>query len=142
MFTLRTHVILCGALFAALIGIALVGSVAQRAGMTPPSGTGRLVAVTCYFALFVAFGLSTIPVIVKLVLLAQVHAGNQDVAAVAAVIRRENTIIWTLWGLMVAGLLVAVPAAVVGGCSATRRDARLQVRSADPTSASWPRSRT
>jgi hypothetical protein len=115
MFTLRTHAIICGALFAALIGIAILGNVAERAGMTPPSGTARLVAVAGYFALFVAFGLSTIPVIVKLVLLGQVQGGNQDVAAVAAVIRRENVIIWTLWGLMVAGVVVAVPAAVVGG---------------------------
>jgi hypothetical protein len=115
MFNLRTHVIICGALFAALIGIAILGNVLQRAGVTPPTGAARSVAFACYFALFVAFGLSTIPVIVKLVLLGQVQAGNQDVAAVAAIIQRQNTIIWSLWGLMIAGLVVAVPAAIAGG---------------------------
>ena len=115
VFTLRTHLIICGALFAALIGIAILGNVLQRAGVAPPSGAGRYVALAAYFALFIAFGLSTIPVIVKLVLSAQVGAGNQDVAAVAAALRHQNTIIWSLWGLIIAGSLIAVPAAIIGG---------------------------
>lgn len=115
MFTLRTHAIICGALFAALIGIAILGNVLQRMGVAPPSGTARYVAVGLYMALFVAFGFSTIPVIVKLVLSAQVRVGNQDVAAVAAAIRHQNTIIWWMWGLMAAGLVIAIPAAISGG---------------------------
>ncbi|MEP6492064.1 MAG: hypothetical protein ABJF01_05270 [bacterium] len=115
MFTLRTHVLICGALFAALIGIAMLGNVLQAAGMRAPAGAGRTVAVVCYFALFAAFGLSTIPVIVKLVLAGQIQVGTQDVAIVAVAIRRQNTIIWLLWGAMGAGLLIAIPAAAVGG---------------------------
>lgn len=115
MFNLRTHVIICGALFAALIGIAIVGNVLERAGVSPPSGAARTIAFACYFALFVAFALSTIPVIVKLVLAGQVQLGNQDVAAIAGIIKRQSTIIWSLWGLMLAGLVVAVPAAIAGG---------------------------
>lgn len=115
MFTLRTHFIISGALLAALIGIGILGNVLQRAGVAPPSGTSRYVALAFYFALFVAFGLSTIPVMVKLVLSAQVQGGNQDVAAVATALRHQNTIIWSLWGIIMAGIVIAVPAALLGG---------------------------
>ncbi len=115
MLTLRTHLIISGALFAALVGAALLGNALQRAGVAPLSGASRYVAVGLYFVLFIAFGLSVIPVMVKLVLSAQVRAGNQDVTAVAAAMRHENTIIWSLWGVIVAGLAIAVPAAIYGG---------------------------
>jgi hypothetical protein len=115
VFSLRTHVIICAALFAALIGIAMLGNALEGAGVTLPAGRGRTVALASYFALFVAFGLSAIPVIVKFVLSAQVQAGNQHVAAVAALIRHQNAIIWSMWALVVAGLLLAIPAAVAGG---------------------------
>jgi hypothetical protein len=115
MFTLRTHIAISGALLAALIGTAILGSLAQRAGLGPPTGIARYVAMALYFALFVAFGLSAVPVVVKLVLSAQTRAGNQDVAAVAAAVRHQNTIIWWLWGLILAGAVIAVPAAIFGG---------------------------
>lgn len=115
LLTLRTHAIICGALFAALIGIAILGNVLEGAGMAPLSGASRYVALILFFGLFIAFGLSAIPVMVMLVLRAQVKAGNQDVPAIAAVIRRQNVIIWTLWGLIIAGLCVAIPAMIVGG---------------------------
>jgi hypothetical protein len=115
MFTLRTHAIICGALLAAPIGIAVVGNVLESAGVAPLSGASRYVAIGLFFGLFIAFGLSAIPVKVMLVLRAQVTAGNQDVPAIAAVIRRQNVIIWVLWALIVAGLCVAVPAMIMGG---------------------------
>lgn len=113
MFTLRTHVLICVALFAALIGIAILGNVLMKLGVPPLTGAARTVAVILYFALFVACGFSAVPVIVKLVISAQ--AGNQDVALIAAVTRRQNTIIWILWAIMAAGMLVAIPAAIMGG---------------------------
>jgi len=115
MLSLRAHAIICGALFVALIGLSIIGTVLQRMGVAPLTGSSRYVALALYFGLFVAFGLSTIPVIVKLVLSAQVRVGNQDVAAVAAAIRHQNTIIWSLWGVIVAGLAIAIPAAIAGG---------------------------
>jgi len=50
-----------------------------------------------------------------LVVRAQVKAGNQDVPAIAAVTRRQNVIIWSLWALIVAGLCVAIPAMTMSG---------------------------
>ncbi|MGH9409165.1 MAG: hypothetical protein ACRD1V_06900, partial [Vicinamibacterales bacterium] len=68
-----------------------------------------------FFSLFLAFGFSLVPVIVKVVLGAQVAFGNQDVPVVAAALRRQHLIIWALWALMGAGTLIAVPAAIAGG---------------------------
>jgi hypothetical protein len=115
MFTLRTHAIICGALLAALIGIAVVGNALEAAGVAPLSGASRYVAIGLLFGLFIAFGLSAIPVMVMLVLRAQVTAGNQDVPAIAAVIRRQNAIIWWLWAVIVVGLCLAIPAMIMGG---------------------------
>lgn len=115
IFSLRTHLIICGALFGALIGIAILGNLLERSGVAPPSGAARYIALGLYFLLFIAFGMSAIPVMVKLVLGAQVQVGNQEVGAVAAALRRQNTIIWSLWGVMLAGIVIAVPAAIFGG---------------------------
>lgn len=115
MFTLRTHVIICASLFAAMFGIAIVGNILEKAGVAPPTGTTRYVAMALFFALFIASGLSAIPVMVKLVLGTQVSIGNADVPAVAAALRHEKTIIWTIWGLIIAGMTLAVPAALLGG---------------------------
>ena len=115
MFTLRTHVIICASLFAAMIGVAILGNVLEMVGVPPLRGASRYVAMALFFGLFIAFGLSAIPVIVKLVLGAQVSAGNANAPAIAAAIHHEKTIIWALWGLIVAGMMLAVPAALVGG---------------------------
>jgi hypothetical protein len=115
MLTLRTHAIIFGALLAALVGIAVGGNALESAGVAPLSGASRYVAVMLFFGLFIAFGLSAIPVMVMLVVRAQVKAGNQDVPAIAAVTRRQNVIIWSLWALIVAGLCVAIPAMTMSG---------------------------
>ena len=115
MFTLRTHAIICAALFAALIGTAILGNVLEAAGVAPLTGASRYVALVFFFGLFIAFGLSAIPVMVMLVLRVQVNAGNQDMSAVATAVRRQNVIIWALWGLIVAGLCVAIPAMIMDG---------------------------
>jgi hypothetical protein len=115
MFSLRTHLIICGGLLAALVGIAIVGNALESAGVAPLSGASRYVALTLFFGLFIAFGLSVIPVMVMLVLRAQVAAGNQDMPAIAAVIRRQNAIIWVLWALIAAGLCIAIPAMIASG---------------------------
>jgi hypothetical protein len=84
MFGIRTHLIVSGALFAAMIALAGVGTALQRAGMPPPVGAWRSAYLACWFALFLVFGLSMIPVMVKLVVLGQQRLGNGDVPIVAA----------------------------------------------------------
>ncbi len=115
MFSLRTHAIICGSLFAAMIGLAILGNVLEKSGVGPLTGSSRYVAMGLFFGLFIAFGLSTIPVIVKLVLGVQVKAGNQGVGIIGAAIRHQNAIIWAMWVLILAGIAVATPAMIADG---------------------------
>lgn len=113
MFSLRTHVIICAALFALLIGIPIVGNALQAAGVAGPKGNYQLAFMIFYFGLFIASGLSAIPVIVKAVLRGQEKLGNAS--AFAPLIRNQNRIIWGMWILIVAGLILAIPAAIQDG---------------------------
>lgn len=109
--TLRTNVIICGSLFVALIGTAIIGNVLQGAGVAPLSGRASYFAMFGFFGLFIAFGFSAIPVIVKTVLAAQPRGGPMT----QALARHQNAIIYAMWGLMGAGCAIAIPAAVIGG---------------------------
>lgn len=112
MLSFRAHAIICAILFALLIGIPIVGNVLQASGVTPPLGGPLLAFQIFYFALFLAFGLSAIPVIVMIVLRGQ---RGVEAAPIAAMVRNQNVIIWTLWILILAGAAIAIPAAIHDG---------------------------
>ena len=115
MSSLKTHVIICASLIAAIIAIAVGGNALQAAGVVHDLGSFKLPFLILIFVLFLAFGFSAIPVMVKLVLGFQRKVGNENVPAVAAALRAENWIIYAIWGLLAAGLVVALPAAIKGG---------------------------
>jgi hypothetical protein len=115
MLSLRAHAIICASLFAALIGIALLGNALQAAGILHDLGPFKIPFLIFIFVLFIAAGFSAIPVMVKLVLGFQRSVGNENVPAVAAALRAEKWIVFGIWGLLAAGLVVAVPAAIQGG---------------------------
>jgi hypothetical protein len=113
MFSLRTHAIICGVLFAFLIGIPTIGNALQVAGVAPLSSRYGLAFMIFYFGLFLAFGLSAIPVIVMTVLRGQAKIG--DGAPFEGLVRHQDKIIWAMWILVLAGTAVAIPAAIKGG---------------------------
>lgn len=115
MLSLRSHVILCLSLFAGVIGIAIVGNILQAAGVPPPTGLARIALMTLFFGIFFAFVLSIVPVMVKLVLGAQRQIGNENIPVVQALLKRERTIIFVIWGLMLAGTAIAIPAMILDG---------------------------
>lgn len=110
MLSLRAHAWICAGLFAALIGIAVLGNALQAAGMAPPPRAAMLPLMVFYLTLFLAFGLSAIPVMVMVVL-----RGQADSPVARAMIRRQNAIIWTLWILIMLGVAVALPAMIADG---------------------------
>jgi hypothetical protein len=118
MLSLRAHAILCGALFAAIVIMAAVGNALAGSSLIRDPAAFRLPAMVLFFTLFVAFGFSTVPVMVKLVLHAQRAIGNESQPLVKALAARERVVIWILWGLMAAGLALAVPAAIAAGAFA------------------------
>jgi len=96
MLSLRAHAIICASLFAALIGIALLGNALQASGTIRDLGAYKLPFLILLFVLFVAFGFSAIPVMVKLVLGFQRTAGNENIPAVAGALAAEK---WIVYGL-------------------------------------------
>ena len=52
---------------------------------------------------------------VMLVLGVQKHIGSENVAMVAAALRRQRTIIYVLWAFLALGSMIAIPAAILDG---------------------------
>jgi hypothetical protein len=115
MLSLKTHAVITGSLFAAIIIFAMVGNVLHDAGYLPDSSFAQIVARGLFFGLFIAFGFSCIPLMVKLVLAGQTAIGNADVAVVRKAAANERRIVFTLWLLIALGFAVALPAAIHDG---------------------------
>jgi uncharacterized membrane protein YGL010W len=105
MLSLRAHAVICAVLFVLLIGIPIVGNLLEASGTTM-AGAPLLAFQIFYFTLFLAFGLSAIPVMVMIVLRAQ---------GAPSLVRHQNAIIWTLWVLILAGTAVALPTMIHDG---------------------------
>jgi len=112
MFSLKTHAIITGCLFAAIVVLAMLGNVLHDGGYLPDSSGVQIAARILFFGLLLAFGFSCIPLMVKLVLAGQVGIGNGDVALVRLAVAHQTRIIVALWILIGLGLLIAIPAAI------------------------------
>jgi hypothetical protein len=100
MFSLKTHIRIAVALFAALLLIGWGGAILQGAGVLPRDmGSWRTPLMVLMFALTAALPFALVPVIVKLVL-----GGGGG-----------KTIIYVIWALMAAGIAVALPVAIQSG---------------------------
>ncbi|HMI41555.1 MAG TPA: hypothetical protein VK485_10035, partial [Sphingomicrobium sp.] len=115
MLSLRTHVIICAALFAALLLLVPLVGLLQASGLIKNPAAYRFPAMIILGGLVAAFAFSAVPVMVKLVLGFQKTVGNQDVPAIRSILSRETFIIWTMWAVMAAGLIIAIPAAIADG---------------------------
>ena len=114
MFSLRTHALIFGGILALTILLAILGNVLQAAGVTAPQGF-ETPAKVVFFTLFLAIGFSAIPLMVKLVLAGQVRIGNADRPLIRTLIAHQGAIIWAMWAVILAGLALAVPAAIDDG---------------------------
>jgi len=119
MLSLRAHVIICASLFAALLLMVPLAGLLHATGLIKDPAAYKIPAIVIVGGLFAAFAFSAVPVIVKLVLGFQKTIGNQNVPAIRSLLSRENLIIWAMWGLMGAGLLIAIPAAIADGAFGT-----------------------
>jgi hypothetical protein len=115
MFSLKTHAIITGGLFAAIVVMALVGNVLHDSGYLPDSSANQFAAQIIFFGLFLAFGFSCIPLMIKLVLAGQVAIGNGDVGIVRAVAAHQTGIVIGFWLFLCLGLAIAIPAAIQDG---------------------------
>lgn len=115
MLSLRAHSIISGCLFAALILVAIAGNALQAAGVIAEPEGPVWPAIILVFGLFLAFGFSLVPVMVMLVLGFHKKVGQAETQPIKGLIAARNVIVWTMWGLMAAGLVVALPAMLRDG---------------------------
>jgi len=115
MLSLRAHAIICGALFAAILVLAAGGNALIASGLVKQPAAPNPLAMGLFFGLFMAFGFSAVPVMVKLVLRGHRALGTDGKPIIRDMVAAQNLIIWTIWGIMALGLVVAIPAAVRDG---------------------------
>jgi hypothetical protein len=115
MFSYRTHLKICFGLLAALIAVAAGGNLLAASGLVKDPEAIQQPGLILVFGLFLAFGFSMIPVMVMSVLGAHKRIGQGDQEPIRSAIAAEKIIIWTLWALLAAGLIVALPAAIQAG---------------------------
>ena len=115
MFSLRTHVLILVAFFASLLILGWGGAILQGMGVIRAPAALRVPMLIVMGLLVLGLVFSAVPVMVMLVLGVQKHIGNENVAVVAAALRRQRTIIYVLWALLALGSLIAIPAAILDG---------------------------
>ena len=76
------------------------------------SSIAQVVARIVFFALFLAFGFSCIPLMLKIFLAGQVAIGNGDVAIIRMLAAHQTGIVIGFWLFLAVGLAIALPAAL------------------------------
>jgi len=115
MFSLKTHAVITGGLFAAIIVLAMIGNVLHDSGYLPDSSTAQFAARIIFFALFLAFGFSCIPLMLKVFLAGQVTIGNGNLAIIRVLAAHQTGIVIGFWLFLALGLAIAIPAAIADG---------------------------
>lgn len=116
----RTWAILCGGSFALLLIVGWGGSILQASGVIRDAGAMKIPFLVSMSGLLAVFAISAIPVMVHLVLGFQSRIGNDNVSAVRTALAGRNVIVYVIWGLIGAGTLIAVPAAIYNGAFGDR----------------------
>jgi hypothetical protein len=111
MFSLRTHAVISGALFAALILLAVLGNL-LNGGRPLKDPVLMMGARILFFGLFLALAFSLIPLMLKIFLAAQVKIGNGELGLIKALAAHQAAVVWVVWGIFIAGLAIALPAAI------------------------------
>jgi hypothetical protein len=115
MFSLKTHAVITGGLFATIVAMAAVGNVLHDQGWLPDSSANQFAAQVIFFGLFLVFGFSCIPLMLKLFIAGQMAIGNGDVGVIRAVSAHQTGIIFGFWLFLGLGLAIAIPAAIQDG---------------------------
>src|SRR5258707_3152700 len=115
MLSLRAHAIITGALFALMIGLAIAGNALEAAGVIETPREPQVEMMVLFFGLFLAFGYSAIPLMLKLFLAGQGRIGNADRSLVKGMAEHQTAIVLAFWALISCGLVLAIPAAIYDG---------------------------
>jgi hypothetical protein len=115
LFSLRTHILLTLACLGLMLALAGGLHLLQESGYLTDPARLSTYAMAGFFALFVAFGFSLVPIVLKVFIRGQRAIGNAEVPMVAGLARHERGVVVGVWLFMLAGLALAVPAAIEDG---------------------------
>jgi len=115
MFSLKTHAVITGGLFATIIVMAIAGNVLHDSGYLPDSSASQFAARVIFLSLFLGFAYSAIPFGLKLFLAGQAKIGNGDVGIIRTIAAHQSGIVIGAWLIISAGLAIAIPAAIQDG---------------------------
>ncbi len=107
---MRLSTIILLTAFGLLIVSAIMGNYLESSGiMTREKLGARGVAAVMvfYFGLFCAIAFSAVPLLLRFFLAGQVIAGNAEQPSISWLQAHEQTIVYAVWGVFAAGLVIA-----------------------------------
>jgi hypothetical protein len=115
MLSLRTHAIITGALFALIVLLAVAGNILEATAIIKRPEQPQTWLLALFFTLFLAFGYSAIPLMLKVFLAGQAWIGNGNVGIIKAMAAHQTATVAGFWLFCTVGLALAVPAAIDDG---------------------------
>jgi hypothetical protein len=115
MFTLRTHALITGGLFALIIAMAMVGNALQASGLVKHPEALQTPMRIVFFTIFIAFAFSLVPTMVKLFVVGQGAVGNSDKGFIQLIARHQVGVIFAIWGIWILGIAIALPTMINSG---------------------------
>src|SRR5271156_6269108 len=115
MFSLRTHALITGGLFALIIAMAIVGNALQASGIVKHPEALQTPMRIVFFTIFIAFAFSLVPTMVKLFVAGQDAVGNSEKGFIQLIARHQVGVIFAIWGIWILGIAVALPTMISSG---------------------------
>jgi hypothetical protein len=115
MLSLRSHALITAGFFAGLLAVGWGGNLLDALGLFPHDPVVQIGALVLVLGLCAGLAFSAVPLMILTVLRFQVSIGNANRPIIRTMIAHQRTIVFVMWGLMAAGLLLAVPAAILDG---------------------------
>jgi len=115
MFSLRTHALITGGLFALIIAMAIVGNALQASGIVKHPEALQTPMRIVFFTIFIVFAFSLVPTLVKVFVAGQGAIGNADKGFIQLIARHQVGVIFAIWVIWIMGIAVALPAMINSG---------------------------
>jgi hypothetical protein len=115
MFSLRTHALISGGLFALIIAMAIVGNAIQASGVVKHPEALQTPMKIIFFTIFIVFAFSLIPTMIKAFVAGQGAIGNADKGPIKLIERHQIAVIYGIWGIWILGFAVALPTMIRTG---------------------------
>jgi len=112
MFSLRNHVLISVGLFAAIFLVPLALRGLQSTGTFGSASFFEMAVKVSIFVVFLAFGYSMLPLMLKIFLAGQRTIGNARLGPIKWIDAHQGAVIVGAWLIISLGLVIAIPAAI------------------------------